>query len=280
MSVVADWNGAITSTAEGPALDTASAVLTYARAEQKAALAADANVLKAAVMWADQHPVDSIIDAATWPGGQGELALAGEGAPLVAEFCVAELAVAIGVCTDAGRDLIADALEIRHRLPQPIRAPSSSMPSSLPQAGDRPQRPTDPRGLRGSRPDRRARSARGSRMRLPVVHESGQAVRHRPRRPLATRLHDHRQPRRALSTAPAIEDPLHLDLHRPRPRLVSVVEPARLPVPIRRHRHHRRLPHPTTGPVAPRPVPRPSSPGRGRRHARGVVSAGGGLTRC
>ena len=74
--------------------------------------------MNAAAMWADQHPVDSILDAATWPGTQGELALAGEGAPLVAEFCVAEFAVAIGVSTDAGRDLIANALEIRHRLPR------------------------------------------------------------------------------------------------------------------------------------------------------------------
>ena len=108
----------MTSTAEGLALDTASAVLEYARAEKRAALVADANVLNAAAIWADQHPVDSIDEAATWPGTQGELALAGEGAPLVAEFCVAELAVAIGVSTDSGRDLIADALEIRHRLPR------------------------------------------------------------------------------------------------------------------------------------------------------------------
>ena len=108
----------MTSTAERPALDTAAAVLEYARAERQAAQIAEANVLNAAAMWADRHPVDSIVEAATWPGSQGELALAGEGAPLVAEFCVAEFAVAIGVSTDAGRDLVADALELRHRLPR------------------------------------------------------------------------------------------------------------------------------------------------------------------
>ena len=108
----------MTSTAEGLALDTASAVLEYARARRRDAQRAEADVLDAAAIWADQHPVDSIYDAATWPGTQGELALAGVGAPLVAEFCVAEFSVAIGVSTDAGRDLIADALEIRHRLPR------------------------------------------------------------------------------------------------------------------------------------------------------------------
>ena len=97
----------MTSTVEGTALDTAAAVLEYASQRRRAAQRAEAEVVNAAALWADQHPVDSILDAATWPGTQGELALAGEGAPLVAEFCIAESAVAIGVPTDAGRDLIA-----------------------------------------------------------------------------------------------------------------------------------------------------------------------------
>ena len=46
--------------------------------------------------WADLHPVESIWDAATVEGTEGELAIAGAGAPLVAEFCVAELACALG----------------------------------------------------------------------------------------------------------------------------------------------------------------------------------------
>lgn len=71
-----------------------------------------------AAEWADLHPVESILDAATVEGTEGELAVAGPGAPLVAEFCVAELALAIGKTTDAGRTYLGDALEVRHRLPR------------------------------------------------------------------------------------------------------------------------------------------------------------------
>ena len=43
------------------------------------------------------HPVESIDHgAATVDGTEGELAIAGPGAPLVAEFCVADLALALG----------------------------------------------------------------------------------------------------------------------------------------------------------------------------------------
>lgn len=43
--------------------------------------------------------------------------LAGEGTPVVAEFCVAELACALGLTARAGRMLVGDAVELRHRLP-------------------------------------------------------------------------------------------------------------------------------------------------------------------
>jgi len=81
---------------------------------------ADAVLMVAAVTWAEQHPPESIDEAATWvtPGGDTGLTLAGEGAPLVAEFCVAEFALAIGRSTDAGRALIAAAVELKYRLPR------------------------------------------------------------------------------------------------------------------------------------------------------------------
>ena len=44
--------------------------------------------------------------------------VAGEGAPLVAEFAVTEFAAAIGVSTDAGKRYVGHALELRHRLPR------------------------------------------------------------------------------------------------------------------------------------------------------------------
>ncbi len=40
------------------------------------------------------------------------------GAPLVAEFCIAEFAAALGRSTDSGRALIADAVELKYRLPR------------------------------------------------------------------------------------------------------------------------------------------------------------------
>jgi Domain of unknown function (DUF222) len=52
------------------------------------------------------------------PGTQGELAIAGPGAPLVAEFCIAELALVLGMSTDAGQSYLGDALELRYRLPK------------------------------------------------------------------------------------------------------------------------------------------------------------------
>jgi hypothetical protein len=52
-----------------------------------------ARQLTLAAAWADLHPPESIHDAASFtvPGCEHEEPIAGEGAPLVAEFCVAEL---------------------------------------------------------------------------------------------------------------------------------------------------------------------------------------------
>ena len=100
-------------------LDTATAVLEYARSRRADAHRAEADVLQAAVAWADQHPAESIHDAATWiPGVEQATAIAGPGAPLVSEFCIAEFALAIGGSTDAGRALVGQAVELAYRLPK------------------------------------------------------------------------------------------------------------------------------------------------------------------
>src|SRR4051794_31880536 len=106
------------TTATAIDLDTRSGVLAFARAEAAAAPLAEVNKLRAGVAWAAMHSVDSMDDAATWPGTEGELALAGPGAPLAAEFAVAELAVALGVSTDAARSFLGEAMELRYRLPK------------------------------------------------------------------------------------------------------------------------------------------------------------------
>src|SRR3982750_4385202 len=100
-------------------LDRPSDVLVFARARRADADRAEADVLSAAVVWAEQHPPESIHEAATWiGGGETGLLLAGQGAPLVAEFCIAEFALAIGKSTDAGKALISHGLELKYRLPK------------------------------------------------------------------------------------------------------------------------------------------------------------------
>ena len=98
----------------------AADVLVFARDSRVAADRAEADVLLAAVTWAEQHPPESIHDAATWStrGGDCPLPLAGEGAPLVTEFCIAEFAAAIGRSTDSGRPQDCHGLELKYRLPR------------------------------------------------------------------------------------------------------------------------------------------------------------------
>src|SRR5262245_23712350 len=90
--------------AEAIELNTAGAVLAAARASRQAADREEARLLMLAVDWAGMHSVDSIEDAAMLVGyGDQGMALAGAGAPLVAEFAVTEFAAAIGLSTDAGK---------------------------------------------------------------------------------------------------------------------------------------------------------------------------------
>src|SRR3954452_16118472 len=99
----------------------AAAVLAAARAARNAENAAAAQVLFHAVEWARLHQVDSVQDAATWlveHGGDTGIPIAGEGAPLVSEFAVAEFATALGLSAISGRNLVAQALELAHRLPK------------------------------------------------------------------------------------------------------------------------------------------------------------------
>jgi hypothetical protein len=77
--------------------DVLSAIRDRKTAEDQAA----ADQLVLAARWADLHPPESIHDAASFtvPGCEHEEPIAGEGAPLVAEFCVAELGTTLGITT-------------------------------------------------------------------------------------------------------------------------------------------------------------------------------------
>ena len=88
------------------------------RAEQQAAV----EQLELALEWARLHPCPVDETPAHWGEadlhGEGLVPLAGPGAPWVAEFAPADLAAALGISHDAARQLIADALELAHRLPR------------------------------------------------------------------------------------------------------------------------------------------------------------------
>jgi hypothetical protein len=107
---------------EGPAnADTPAGVLAAARERRSVADRAEAEQLRLAVAWAAMHSVDSLADAAhLWERSYGDtvVPVAGPGAPLVAEFSVAEFAAAVGLSTDAGRGYLGEAVELRYRLPR------------------------------------------------------------------------------------------------------------------------------------------------------------------
>lgn len=97
-------------------LDT-SAVLAAMRRAQSAVRSAEVEVLVNAVEWARLHEVDpDSYEAARWE--DTPVLLAGEGAPAVSEYCLAELGAALGISTEAGRRYLAHALELEYRLPK------------------------------------------------------------------------------------------------------------------------------------------------------------------
>ena len=116
---------ATTATAPLGALDAPAEVLAFARERRGVADRAEAGLLQAAVIWAAQHPAESleaaeVFRSSGYAGGFGDTAVpvAGPGAPLVAEFSIAEFAAAIGLSTEAGKYYVGHALELRYRLPR------------------------------------------------------------------------------------------------------------------------------------------------------------------
>jgi hypothetical protein len=105
--------------------DTSSAaqLLVAAKERRRIADAAEAELLELACAWADAHPPESIHDAAAFqvPGTEREEQIAGDGCPLVAEFCVAEFGAVLGMSTVSAKHMIGQALELRHRLPRLYR---------------------------------------------------------------------------------------------------------------------------------------------------------------
>ncbi|MFC0223677.1 DUF222 domain-containing protein, partial [Nocardioides zeicaulis] len=99
---------------------TASDLLALARRRKADEDRAAADILELAARWADLHPPESIHDAAafTVAGVDHEEPIAGQGCPLVTEFCIPELGTVLGISTTAAKKLIGHALELRHRQPR------------------------------------------------------------------------------------------------------------------------------------------------------------------
>jgi hypothetical protein len=80
-------------------------------------MARECRMLQLACAWADAHYLDSGSDAYQ-PLIERACAWGGEGTPEVSEYCVAELGALQGTGMAAARALIADALDMRYRLPR------------------------------------------------------------------------------------------------------------------------------------------------------------------
>jgi hypothetical protein len=95
----------------------ADETMTAVEANEEAIRAAEASRLMLAVHWADLHGSLSRATGRALPGAERLIRLGGAGTPEVAEFAPAELGVSLGLSSGAAGALIADALDLRHRLP-------------------------------------------------------------------------------------------------------------------------------------------------------------------
>ncbi|GAB3085856.1 HNH endonuclease signature motif containing protein [Nocardioides zeae] len=110
---------------------TATALIDAVRERTHAARVAEADAFVAVGDWAAAHTSDAVVgdpittlgewhDAAYAEALAGDhfLELGGPGAPVVAEFCISEIAAARACSFDAARRLVGDAIELRYRLPR------------------------------------------------------------------------------------------------------------------------------------------------------------------
>lgn len=67
--------------------------------------------------WADLHQMEVLPEVRDLPGGERTQRIGGEGTPKVQELALCELGIARSVHTLAARAMVADALDLRHRLP-------------------------------------------------------------------------------------------------------------------------------------------------------------------
>ncbi len=96
-------------------------VLALLEDKEAAAREAERGKLRLAARWCVLHPASADTGVATW-GGPGLLesdeSLGGDGTPAIAAFAPEPFAAALGVSTTTGMQLIADGLDLQHRLPR------------------------------------------------------------------------------------------------------------------------------------------------------------------
>ena len=92
--------------------------------KKTAAREAERAKLRLAAQWCVLHPATADTGVATWAGDalpgvlHQDESLGGEGTPAVSAFAPEPVAAALGVSTLTGMKLIADALDLQHRLPR------------------------------------------------------------------------------------------------------------------------------------------------------------------
>lgn len=101
---------------------TATLAAVESMVERRRAL--DVEEVLLALRWADLHGTDPQLEPDAVParlGGDHLVAYGGEGTPLVQDLCAPELAIALRVNPLSARRLVADSLDLRHRLPLTLR---------------------------------------------------------------------------------------------------------------------------------------------------------------
>ena len=106
----------MTSTASTSTLpDTPAGVLAALRAEQDDRKASEVRSMRLAAHWVALHPAADASDPRAC--FQSPKTLAGEGSPVIDEFCIPDVATMLGLTCDAVGSYLTDVIELRYRLP-------------------------------------------------------------------------------------------------------------------------------------------------------------------
>ena len=96
-----------------------AATLSLVSQAHRQVLERECQLVELAAHWADLHHPDSQAPVErTLPGAEQGRQLGGEGTPQVLEFAAAELGAQMETSYGSARTLMADALDVRHRLPE------------------------------------------------------------------------------------------------------------------------------------------------------------------